>query len=203
MTNYTFPTHTGIVSITIRQAQRVRLSESTFNFAQQVIGYGGQRWEADIRLPPMDHADARAWLGWLSQLKGPTNTFTMGDPAAATARGEAGGTPLVAGASQTGATLDIDGATTTQTGWLMAGDYIQLGTGVDARLHMVTQDVDTVAGAATLTLWPDIRTAPGDNDAVVVANTVGAWRLASPVLSWDTNAPTIYGIEFSAVSVVV
>ena len=201
MTNFVLPSHVNFASITIRQAQKVRLDESSFNFVQQVVGYGGQRWEADINLPTMTHADARVWLGFLAELKGPTHTFTMGDPAGATARGGAGGTPLVAGASQTGATLNIDGATTTQTGWMKAGDYIQLGSGVDARIHMVTTDADTALGATTLKLWPDMTVAPADNAAVVVASTVAAWRLATPV-SWDTQLASLYGLSFSAVSVV-
>ncbi len=203
MTNYAFPTHTGVASITIRQSQRIRLTESRFNYVQQVVNYGGQRWEADIRIPVVDHADARLWIAFLSKLKGPLNTFTMGDPVAATAQGTPGGTPLVNGASQTGSSLIIDGCSLSQTDWLKAGDYIQLGTGEDARIHMVLDDVDSDgAGDATLTLWPDITTAPADNATVVVASTVGAWRLSSPTLQWDVAAPSLYGIEFSAVSVV-
>lgn len=203
MTNYTLPTATGFQSISIRQAQRVRLTDSPFTFVQQVLSYAGQRWEADITLPPMKHTAAREWIAFLSQLHGPTHTFTMGDPLGATAAGEAGGTPLVAGASQTGATLNVDGCTVSQTDWLKAGDYIQLGTGADARLHMVTADVDTDGtGAATLTLWPDITTAPSDNDSVIVSDTVGAWRLASSTIGWDANEASVYGLTFSAVSVV-
>jgi hypothetical protein len=41
------------------------------------------------------------------------------------------GTPVVNGASQSGSSLVVDGAATSQTGWLLAGDYIQLGTGGD------------------------------------------------------------------------
>lgn len=203
MTNYTLPNHTGIASITIRQSQRVRLSESRFNYVQQVLNYGGQRWEADVRIPIINHADARDWLAFLSKLKGPLNTFTMGDPVAATARGTPGGTPLVNGASQTGSSLIIDGCSLSQTDWLKAGDYIQLGTGEDARMHMVLDDVNSDgSGDATLSLWPDITSAPADNATVTVSSTVGAWRLSSPVLQWDTAPPSLYNIEFSAVSVV-
>ena len=203
MTNYALPTVTGIRSIAIRQSNKVRLTGSPFTFAQQVLSYDGQRWEADVTLPPMKHTAAREWIAFLSQLHGPTHTFTMGDPLGATAAGEAGGTPLVAGASQTGATLNVDGCTVSQTDWLKAGDYIQLGTGASARLHMVTADVDTDgSGAATLTMWPDINTAPSDNDSVIVSSPVGAWRLASSNIGWDVNEASIYGLTFSAVSVV-
>lgn len=203
MTNYTLPTHTKISSVTIRQVHSVKITSSPFSSVQQTLDYGGQRWEADIELPPMKHTDARQWLAFLSKLKGGYHTFTMGDPYGVTARGTAGGTPLVAGASQTGASLNIDGASVSQTGWLKSGDYIQLGTDADARMYMVMDDVTTdAAGAATLSLWPDIVTAPADNASVVISSPVCAWRLSSPINQWDVNNSAIYGIRFSAVGVV-
>ena len=202
MTNYALPTVTGIRAIAIRQSNKVRLTGSPFTFAQQVLSYDGQRWEADVTLPPMKHSSAREWIAFLTKLRGPTHTFTMGDMFC-NPQGEAGGTPLVAGGSQTGATLNVDGCTVSQTDWLKAGDYIQLGTGADARLHMVTADADTDgSGAVTLDLWPNVRTAPADNASIVVSSPVGAWRLASSNIGWDINEASVYGLTFSAVSVV-
>ena len=202
MTNYALPTVTAPRTISIRQSNKVRLTGSPFTFAQQVLSYDGQRWEADVTLPPMKHSSAREWIAFLAKLRGPTHTFTMGDMFC-NPQGEAGGTPLVAGASQTGATLNVDGCTVSQTDWLKAGDYIQLGTGADARLHMVTADADTDgSGAVTLDLWPNIRIAPADNASVEVTNPVGAWRLSSSTMGWDINEAAIYGLTFSAVSVV-
>lgn len=203
MTNYALPTHTGIRNITFRMSTRTALSESPFTFKQQVIAYPGRRWEVDVTLPPMKHADARQWLAWLAKLDGNINTFTLGDPLGATARGSAGGTPLVAGAAQTGASLDVDGCTLSTTGWLLEGDYIQLGTGASARLHMVTADVDTDGtGAATIPIWPEITTAPADNAPVIVSDTVAAFRLASSVSTWSADEAAIYGINFSGVGLV-
>lgn len=203
MTNYALPTHTGIRNITFRMSTRTALSESPFTFKQQVIAYAGRRWEVDVTLPPMKHADARQWLAWLAKLDGNINTFTLGDPLGATARGSAGGTPLVAGAAQTGASLDVDGCTLSTTGWLLEGDYIQLGTGASARLYMVTADVNTDgAGAATIPIWPEITTAPADNASVIVSNTVAAFRLSSNVSTWSADEASIYGINFSGVGLV-
>lgn len=203
MTNYVIPASPGIASLTMRQAVVDKQTGSPFTFSQQVLSYAGQRWEADVTLPPMNNADARAWLAFFAQVGGRYNTFTMGDPAGATPRGEAGGTPLVNGAGQTGASLVIDGATLSQSDWLMAGDYIQIGTGESARLHMVQADVASDgSGNVTLAIWPDIITAPADNASVIVSNTVGAWRMASPTRTWAVNPATIYDLSFSAVSVV-
>ena len=203
MTNYTFPTSIGPARITIRQVQNVERQESPFSFAEQVIGLGGQKWEADISLPEMDNDQARPWIAWLSKLKGGLHSFTMGDPAAATPLGSAGGTPLVNGASQTGGALVLDGAATSQTGWLKAGDMIQLGTGEDARLHMVTDDANSDgSGNVTLNIWPDLNSPPADNAAIVVTGAVGAWRLRENTLSYGIDEDTIYNIQFSATGIV-
>ena len=203
MTNYTMPTSPRIQSVVFRMASRNAISTSPFTFQQQVIAHQGQRWEVDVSLPPMRRDQAAAWLAWLAKLDGTLHTFNVGDPMNASPQGSAGGTPLVAGASQTGASINIDGCATSQTGWLKAGDYIQLGAAADARLYMVTDDVDTNAsGEATVNIWPQIRTAPSDNASVIVSNTVGTFRLSSDASTWSFDNAKIYGIQFSGVGVV-
>lgn len=200
----TFPTHTGIRSITLRQANVVALSHSPFTFKQQAISHAGQRWEADIALLPMGNADAKAWIAWLSSLKGQRGTFVMGDPTGATPLGSAGGSPLVNGANQTGSELVLDGATVSQTGWLKAGDYVQLGAGSSSTLHMVLADADSdVSGNVALDIWPDMRTPPVDNAAVVVSSAKGLWRLNTNLISWDVNVMSRYGITFNCVEAIV
>jgi hypothetical protein len=177
----------------------VGVSQSPFTAVQQVYRYSGQFWEADITLPPMKRADAEYWISFLLKLNGPFGTFLMGDPNGATARGAATGTPLVNGAGQTGNELVTDGWTTSTTGILKAGDYIQLGTGATSRLYKVLDDVNSDgSGNATLTLWPDLRSAPADNAAITVSNTKTTFRLNSAQTSWDINEATIYGLTFGA-----
>ena len=155
-------------------------SRSPFTHAEQVVAHSGQHWEVDVTLPPMDRDAAEVWVSWLLSLRGKVGTFLLGDIVGATARGSAGGTPLVNGGSQTGGSLVLDGATASQTGWLKAGDYIQLGSGATATLHKVLQDANSDgSGNVTLDLWPYIRSAPADNSTVVVSNAVSRFRLAS------------------------
>lgn len=201
MTTYpiSFLSHTGVRSVELRAINAVIYEMSPFTFAGQAQASSGQMWQADVTLPPMKREDAEKWIAWLVSLRGQFGTFNMGDPSAATPRGVATGTPRVNGASQTGEDLNIDGCTANVTGWLKAGDYIQLGAAGTATLHKVLADVDTNAsGEATLSLWPHIRSAPADNATVVVSDTVGRWRLASNESSWSVNEASIYGITFSA-----
>ena len=176
----TLPTVAGIASINLRAVNAVAVSSSPFTYKQQVIAHQGQRWEAEVTLPPMTRADAETWIAFLVSLQGARGTFTMGDPNAASARGSASvtaGTPLVNGADQTG--------------------------GSSATLHKVLQDVDSNAsGQATLELWPYIRTAPSDNAIITVGDTVGVFRLSSNQTDWSINNASFYGITFAAVEAV-
>lgn len=184
----------------------VAVAASPFTFAQQVYRHQGQGWEADITLPAMKRADAEQWLSFLLRLRGQYGTFLLGDPNGATPRGSAAttpGTPVVNGASQTGDELNIDGLPASVSGYLLAGDYIQLGTGSTATLHKVLEDVDSNAsGEATLNLFPAVRTAPADNATVTVANAKGNFRLNANETAWDIDTATIYGVTFGAVEAI-
>ena len=130
-------------------------------------------------------------------------TFLLGDPNGADAQGSAStlpGTPLVNGGSQTGNTLVIDGCPASKTGYLKAGDYIQLGSGSSSRLYKVLTDTNTNgSGQATLDIWPALRNSPSDNDPVVVSNTKGLFRLSSNIQQWEINDISSYGISFDCV----
>ena len=197
------PSHKKPSNITFRAVNTVGITQSPFTYAQQAVAHSGQRWECDVTLPQMSRADAEQWIAFLVSLRGQFGTFTLGDPTGASPRGSAGGTPLVNGASQTGGTLNIDGCTASQTGWLKAGDYIQLGTAGTATLHKVLADADSnVSGEVSLDIWPYIRTAPADDASVTLTNTVGRFRLASNQQNWNINEASIFGMTFGGVEAI-
>ena len=197
-----FPT-SGIANVRLIARNVVGTSLSPFTLKQQVVQHQGQRWEADITLPPMKRDDAETWISFFMKLYGSYGTFTMGDPNGATPRGSAAttaGTPVVNGASQTGNELAIDGLPTSATGYLKAGDYIQLGTGTGSQLYKVLDDVDTNAsGEATLTVWPDLRSTPADGATVVVSDAVGLFRISTSTTDWNVNNSGFYSMTFGAV----
>lgn len=196
------PTNKGIANIKIMARNATAMSQSPFTYSLQVYRFPGQAWEADITLPSMKRADAEEWVSFLLKLKGRYGTFLLGDPNASTPRGSAAtapGTPVVAGGSQTGGSLNIDGCPTSATGYLKAGDYIQLGTGATARLYKVLNDVNTNgSGAATLDIWPDLRSSPSDNATVTVTDCKGVFRLSNSDQDWNISQTQAYGITFGA-----
>jgi hypothetical protein len=109
----------------------------------------------------------------------------------------------VNGANQIGNSINIDGASPNETAFLKAGDYVQIGTGLSSRLLKVLADVSTNSlGQATIDVWPRIRTAPADNSSLFVENTVGLFRLASGIASWQIDETSTYGITFDCVEVI-
>lgn len=158
----------------------VAVPRSVFSFAAQAQDWGGQMWLADVDFPPLGRAEAQGLVAWIRSLNGAYGTFLMGDPSRAAPLGSAAatpGTPVVDGAGQTGQDLAIRGAPASATGYLLAGDLVQIDTGADARLHEVLADVDTDgSGDATLTLWPSLRVSPADGTALAVTACVGVFR---------------------------
>lgn len=110
--------------------------------------------------------------------------------------GALGGTPLVNGAGQTGASITADGATASVTNYLREGDVIQFASVEDInplsrqstnrdKDFVVTSNVDSTAGGAlTIPISPSIVTsgpfqnadeAPGDNDAITIFGSASAY----------------------------
>ena len=163
------PTNKTIAEITLVARNVVGVSTSPFTFKQQVYQFSGQRWEADVTLPAMAREDAEQWVSFLMKLYGQKGTFLLGDPLAST------------------------------TGYLKAGDYIQLGSAATAQFYKVLTDADSnSSGEATLQIWPNLRSSPSDGATVVVSNAKGVFRLSSNETSWNINRLSLYGITFGA-----
>jgi hypothetical protein len=139
---------------------------------------------------------ASGFFLWGAQLEvGPTPTAYQGVIASYG--------PFVNGASQTGDTLVIDGCSPNVTGFLLPGDYIQIGSASATQFYKVLTQVDTDgSGGATLDIWPDLRSSPADNAVVVMANTKGRFRLRENIQQWQINEISSYGITFDCVEAI-
>lgn len=193
-----FPTQPGIKVSKFTMDDAVAMSESPFSFEQQVYEHQGKRWMVEITMPVMKRLTAGAFIARMAQLKGMKGTFLLGDPDARTPQGVATGTPLVNGGTQVGDTLVTDGWTHSVTGILLAGDYIQLGSGSTQRMHILTSDANSDgSGNATLSIWPTLRGSPADDAAIVTSNCMTQFRLDKP-FNWSANEASTYSITFSA-----
>jgi len=183
------PTTIGIESIELRAVNAVAVSQSPFTYKQQVISHQGQIWSASVSIPSVRRDLAADWKAMLVALKGSVGTFLLGDPDYATPRGTVSGTPTLSG------TAGDSTVSVTMTGTLLAGDYIQLGTGSAARLHQVLVDQ---SGSGDLEIWPDLRSTYS-GETVIYSSPKGVFRLGQSTTSWSIDNASFYGISFDAI----
>lgn len=193
----------GPAQIMLSAENVVATGVSPFNFSEQTYVHPGQRWLASVTLPPMKRDRAEPWISFLMSLKGRQGYFLLNDPNALAPQGSVTGTVSVFGASQSGASLVVDGISANLVNAFKAGDYIQLGSSASTRLHKVlTNATANSSGIATLDIWPNLRSSPGDNDVVTYASASGLFRLANNVTSWNINEISSYGVTFDCVEYV-
>jgi hypothetical protein len=189
------PTTPAPSKTAFRLTRKTAVSQSPYTGRQQTLEWPYALWVAEVTMPPMKRSKAAAWQAFLMALHGRAGTFNMGDWDARTPRGTARTGVVVNGANQTGTVLNVRGMVNTT---LLRGDYIQVGSGSTARLHMVVNDHGGGAGGTTpLEIEPALKFSPADGAAVTVTNTVGLWRMSTPELGWDSDAAAIYGFTFS------
>lgn len=178
----------------------VGITQSPFTGSQQIFEWPGAWWSAKVSLPPMVRANAERWIAFMLALRGQSGTFLLGDPLGKTPRGIATGTPLVNGANQVGKSLTTDGWTASKTGILLAGDYIQLGSGLTQRIHKLVKDANSDGtGVAVFDIFPSLRESPADNAVITLASTAGVFRMTSNDPGWTVDLAKTYGIGFTAV----
>lgn len=182
------PTSIGIAEITLSANNAVAISQSPFTFQQQIIQHPGQRWTASVSIPPVRRDLAEPWVAFLLAMNGPVGTFLLGDPNAKAPQGTATSATITGAARSSSPTI-------TMAGTLLAGDYIQIGSGVTATLHKVLQDKN---GTGTIEIWPALRST-ASSATVTLTNTVGRFRLSGTQQSFNINDASIYGISFDCV----
>lgn len=192
----TLPTVTGVRRVDIRAVNAVAYSRSPFTFSGQAHKYPGQMWQADITLPPMNRSVAETWNAFLMSMNGQAGTFLLGDPRACSLMGTATSCTITGSAGDS--TVD---ATVPSGQTLLAGDYIQLGSGATATLHKVLLDYTGTGSPTDLEIWPSLRVNRSGATAAL-SNTVGVFRLASNEVGWTSDEIAKYGITFAAMEAI-
>lgn len=182
MSTEAFPASLTPSSTTWSFVSNTRAYRSPLTNAVQTVARAGSLWRVTMQFNNLNDDDRATLQGYLLSIDGQVNRMKLADHSY-TRRGGGGGSPLVNGASQTGGTLILDGATVDVTGWLKAGDYFRVGN----ELKMVTADCSSDgSGDVTVNFKPNLRASPANN-AVVYINT-------------GTNLDTavVYGVFFLA-----
>ena len=185
----------------LRQVQNGVILPSALSNGVQTITRPGEHWQLQMDWDNLTRAQLRALVGFFARVNGPEHRVRLRLDGYDANLGNYGGTPLVAGGSQTGATLACDGASASITDWAKAGDII----GFENQICMVTADVDSDGGGnVNIPIWPHIRSSPADNHAidVNVAGAKGVFIMTTPVVEMllDANQQTPDGENLVSLS---
>lgn len=197
--NITFPLRSpiefGFPQIEWGPMTNTSRARSPWSFEDVAQVFEGEMWHGVLTITPLTDEDARRFTSWLVALQGRRGTFFLGDPSG-DPRGAAAnnpGNPVIDGSDQVGSTVLITGVPSSVNNWLREGDYIQIGEGLSARLHMVLLDSDTTPeGRVTLRIWPKLRSPTINGTIVNVTNPQGVFSLSNSNNSWSVRHPAIY-----------
>jgi hypothetical protein len=124
----------------------------------QTIQRLGARFAVDVTLPPLEPADAGKFLAARMKARAENDTLTLAWPQAEI-WSVIGGSPVVNGAGQAGARLNISGLTANQV--VPAGRFFSFQAGGRHYLHMTTLQVTANgAGQVQLHVAPLLRVSP-------------------------------------------
>ena len=185
MTVLTFPTIRRPAEAAERLIGLTQVHESPFDGTMQTLELPGARWEFTVTWPTLSPDDRRELAAFLARLRGRAGRFTY-SPFWSPRRATGGGTPVINGAGQTGATLSTRGWTANAQA-MRAGDWLSyLDTAGRRRLHQVAADATADAsGIAALIITPPIRRAGADGVAIEITAPIGVFMLV------DDNTPAM------------
>jgi hypothetical protein len=185
----TYPTTPEFASVGFSSEQKTITSttDSGKMFAVQV---DGQRFKFSASYPPMNRSEFAPVYAFVMKQRSQKETFQISLPDLKDAKGSISGTVLVNGAHSAGdTTIDVDG----MTGEIKAGDFVNFAG--DTKVYMVVSDATAVAGAATLTIEPPLRSDISNDAAVTYDGVEFTVRLTNDVQQFNTGDLDLYRFE--------
>ena len=189
----TMPTTPKPDSIQYRYSTVNGMTISPFSLTEHTYDWNAAKLTAQVNLPKMTRANARAWIAFLMSLDGRVGTFYLTNFDYATPEGTPLGTPVIASISADGKTINSSGWDDGETGLLKAGDWIQLSSG---QMVAVVEDADSDGagvGLSSFEVRPPIRDITLTT-GITTANTKGIFRLSNSEVSWTVDNLYHHGI---------
>ncbi len=186
------------VTVTWGVKANTQIMVSPLNGTVQTLELPGARWTVQMAFPTMSDALAAEMQAYVMKLRGQANRAALYNHARQIPRGTAGGTPLVNGGSQTGASLITDGWSAGAT--LLQGDFFS----VNGELKMATADCTADgSGNMTITFEPPLRASPADNAALTTTKPTALFILQEPETRWTTRPGKFTDIDLAFVEAFV
>ena len=161
----------------------------------QRINRLGDRFGVVFSTPQMDHAISGNWIAFLMAARTQEAAVRWVEPGAPR---RSYGVPRVAGGSQTGTTLAVDGVTPRAR--IEAGKFFSILDGDRRSLHTVLERATASSGGAvTLSFWPMLRFSPSDNAVVELEKPYIQGIIRPSETPWTTKLALFAGVSFQLV----
>jgi hypothetical protein len=159
----------------------VAVSASPFTGQQQVYEWPNVTWRASFDVVAKGRAEWSQLTAFMTSLRGRLGTVLIYPYQGVRPRGTtntSGVTVATGGAAAQARAINLSGMGAART--LLAGDFLQLGTGATARLHMVVENATADgSGNATVTIEPPLRVAYSSGAAVTLVKPATVMRSVS------------------------
>ena len=168
-----------------------QIHESPLTGSMQTQQLPGARWMTNITIEGVISEDDQAALQIFNlKMRGRAGRIAVPN-LGYRRRGTGGGTVLVKGASQVGATLITDGWTAGST--MKVGDFFQIGTEMKMVVANATADG---SGNMTIVFEPPLRSIPADNAAINYTTPTVVMMPIGDLASWTYEADDIMLFSF-------
>jgi hypothetical protein len=170
------------------RAPSLRYTSLLTGQTQTLAQPGATVWGISMEWPAMTRARSAELEALFARLRGQANRLVIWNLGRPGLRGAGGGTPVVNGAGQTGATINISGLPNNVTGWALPGDFV----GVGGELKMVVASVDSNgSGQAAMTVEPPVRVSPGNGSAIVTSQPTARFMASTDQVEWAYGRPNL------------
>jgi hypothetical protein len=189
----TFPSSPAFNSLNVKSIQPSFVSR-TISGRRQARQIAGQFFAMTATFPPMTRAEFAPIDAFIMKQRGQYETFQLVLPVLSTGLGSPAGTPLVAGASQTGRSIITDGWTY-DIQIFKAGDYLKFAN--HDKVYKVTADVSSHAslGTATIAIEPALITSPVNDSAITHSSVPFTVSLTTGVQEFSTGNSGLFSFE--------
>lgn len=173
----------------------VQSFSSPLSGSAQTLKLPGDRWVFTFTYAALIDSQIARMSAFMMAARGGAERFNVSNPMRLAPTGAGGGTPVVAWAGQTGATLNTSGWPNS-TLVLKVGDFFQ----VNGELKMVTADVTSSGtGTATIAFEPPLRAAPANLASIVTSNPAATFRLVENESRWTYMQGFVASLTINAV----
>lgn len=196
-----FPSTPKPTSVAMSSVSPTMRDESQSGY-RNVRQFGVQKWRLELSFPnTLSRDQFMPVMAFLMSQQGRFETFTYTPPDLATPRGTGNGTPVVAGASQTGRSIATSGWPTTGETVLKAGDVVRFVG--NTKVYMVTSDVvPDGTGAATINLNTPVIASPANLESIDVSGVEFTVELAKDSTDYTVSGPTLYNFSVNFIEAI-